>query len=109
MQGKPNAVRQVPSRLLADSQIEGDFAARDTVFAGHNQPHGGEPLIEPQRGIFHDGADLQGKLWFRMIAVALVEFGGFQIGDLLRIAVRAAHLRIRPAQFGYKLAATVEV
>ena len=45
MEAEPDAVRQVPSRLLADSQIAGDYATGDTVFTEHNEPHGSEPLV----------------------------------------------------------------
>ena len=61
MKGEANPVHHVPCRLLGDSEVAGNFVAADTVLAGNEQPHGGEPLLKSDGAVLKNGASLQGE------------------------------------------------
>src|ERR1022692_289468 len=51
-QSEPNAVIEEPCRLLGNADGPVNFVRTDTVFAVHNLPHGREPLVQTDGGIF---------------------------------------------------------
>ncbi len=48
-------------------KIAGNLVTADTVLAVGDHPHCGQPLVQTDRRIFHDGADLDGELTLRMV------------------------------------------
>lgn len=62
LHGEPNPVHHEPRRLLRDPEGAGHFVGRNPVLVVHDHPDGGEPLVEADRRIFKDGADLDGEL-----------------------------------------------
>src|ERR1035441_5343126 len=62
LHGQPNPVQHEPSRLLSDAHVLGDLATADAVLAIQDHPHGCEPLVQGDGGIFHHGSDFDGKL-----------------------------------------------
>jgi len=67
---KPDSVEHEPCGLLGDAQSACNFVGTDSVLAVGQHPHCDKPLVEGNRGIFHDGADLHGELALRMFLFA---------------------------------------
>src|SRR5262249_52507373 len=82
---------------------------RDAVFAANQEPHGGQPLLKWNRRIFKHSADLEREFLLQMVAIAAIQTGLFQIGNFLRVALRTAHLAIRPADRDHEFAAIVVI
>ncbi len=94
---KPDTVQHEPCRLLGNFHVTRNLVTADPVFAVGDKPSSGHPFVQRDRGIFHDGPDLNGEFAFRVMAGAspspslLAEF------DLHRTASGASHNAIRPA------------
>src|SRR5579863_828631 len=97
---KPNPMQHKPRGLLGNPHISCDLIRTDAIFAVGDKPHGGEPLVQANRGIFHNGADLDGELAFRMVAGTLpsatvgIEFHFFGVASW------TSDFAIRPATKG---------
>jgi hypothetical protein len=100
LHGKPNALKHEPSSLLADSNSAMNFIARNAVLAVGKLPHGEQPLVEGDRRIFKDRADLDGKLGLRVAGLALPKPTGFQEANLVRSAGRADDFAVLPSPSG---------
>src|SRR5215831_10551307 len=98
-----------PSRLLSDTQSAMQFVAANTVLAGHDEPYGGKPFLQRNRGIFKHCADLKRELLLGMLSVAAVQACFLKVGNFLRAAVRAAHFAIKPANGNHELPAVVVI
>jgi hypothetical protein len=68
---KPDPVKHEPSRLLSDTQCASDFTTANPVLTVQNHPRCGKPFFQTNRGVFHDRADLDGKLSLRVPITAL--------------------------------------
>jgi hypothetical protein len=95
-----NAVEHEPRRLLRDKKRPSQFVTRNTVLAIGDQPHGGEPLVETDRGILKDGTDLDRELLFATLAPPNTAV--FIERHMPVTASRARNRTIRPAQFHNK-------
>src|SRR6185437_7767662 len=97
LHGKPDAMKHEPRRLLSYFDIPRNLVTADSIFAVSDQPSSSEPFIQRNRGIFHHGADLDGKLALRMMlstspsAPLIAEF------DSLATASWANDFAVRPA------------
>jgi len=109
LHGQTDSMKHKPSRLLRHFQIAREFVAADAVLAIANQPSCREPLFQAERGILKDRADLQGKLGFRVFAVALPAAHILEICNLLRTAVRAVYLSIGPSNCDHELVAVLGI
>src|ERR1700680_3341107 len=89
-----------PCGLLGHSQSTMQFITGDSVLAIHYQPHSREPLIETDWRILENSPDLEREFLFRMVTVAAIHAGLFQIGDLGGLAVGAVDNSIQPAYIG---------
>src|SRR5216683_6526831 len=98
-----------PSGFLCHSESAMQFVRANPIFAAHDEPQGGKPLLQRDRRILEYGADLERELLLGMFLVAAVDPRLFEIGNLLGAASRAAHLAIGPAHESHELAAVVEV
>jgi hypothetical protein len=94
-----------PCGLLSDAEIPRHFARANTVFAIDYQPHCAQPFIETDGRILKDSSDLQGELSLSVLAIAFIAVHALKVGDVIRTAVRAARLAIRPAQTCQRLVA----
>src|SRR5438045_8853052 len=83
------------------------FITADSVFATHDEPHGGKPLLKSNRTVLKHGADLEREFLLRVIAIAAIDLRFLKVGDFLGIAVRAAHFAIKPAHRNHELAAVL--
>ena len=86
-----------------------DFVAADSVFARNNEPRSREPLLKRDRRIFKGGSGLERKLSVIVFAVALPYALFSNPENLLRLAARALHYAVRPAQLHHELTAMLEV
>src|SRR5208337_4442409 len=94
---KANPMQHEPCRLLGNLHVTRNLVARDAVLAIGDHPSCGKPLVQGNRRIFHDGADLDGELtlWVMLRArpsqALLAEFHG------RATASRADDLAVRPS------------
>ena len=96
-----------PGGLLRDAEITGDLVGADAVLAVHDQPQGGEPLLQGDGAVLEDGPDLGRELL--LAGPALPEPPGRQEGSLRRLAARAGHGAIGPAQLDHERQAGVGI
>ena len=80
--------------VIADGAV--NFVGTDAVLAVHNLPHGHQPLVQTDRGIFHDGSGLQRELGGVVLLAAVPAVVLLQEQDVLAAAARAGDA-IRPA------------
>ena len=78
-----------PRGFLGNADGPMNFVGRYTVFAVHDLPHGHEPLVQAQGGIFKNGAGLRGELAPIVTRAALPPVILFKEGDVLGTATRA--------------------
>src|SRR5579863_1378971 len=96
-QCKPDAMENEPSRFLADSSRPVKLVGTRTVFAISQHPHGHEPLVERNRGILEDGANLDAELSFGMPRLALPNTTCGDVGGIGTATRRTDHRTVRPA------------
>jgi len=95
LQRQADTVKEKPCRLLSDPQISCNLVTANTVLAVGNKPHSRKPLVQTNRGIFHDGADLDGEFALGVMATALPSSSLCAEADLVRSA-RWADNALRP-------------
>lgn len=97
-----DAVAEVPSGFVADSQCSFHLVRGETFSRFHHQQDGRKPLVQRQVGIVKDRAGENGEL---IEALATLEdLPRFDVGTRLVLAARAFNT-IRPTQFRENLAA----
>src|SRR5262249_8098868 len=74
-----------------------------------DEPDGNHPLVEPERGILEDRADLNRELLTWMPLSALPQTASRDKAHVVPVARGAAHDAIRPARFDYLHEAPVGV
>src|SRR5271157_1045332 len=94
---KPDAVKHEPCRLLGDLHITGDLVATDSVLAISDEPSCGEPLIQTDGGVLHDGSNLDGELALEMMTGALPHAASGVEFHALRTASGAGNDTVGPA------------
>ena len=75
--------------FLSNTQRPRDFATTDSILGVLKHPHCGKPLIQTDRGVFHDGSDLNGELPPGVVNAALPPKLVFQEAGDLRPTGRA--------------------
>jgi hypothetical protein len=61
-QSEPDTVIHEPCCFLGHADSPMNFIGTDAILAVHNLPHGGKPLIDPNRRVLHDGAGFRCEL-----------------------------------------------
>ena len=75
-QGHADAMQHEPRGLLRHADCAVNFVGTNAVFAVGNHPHSGEPLVQADRDILEDRADLDGELAAsRCLRLALPQCG----------------------------------
>lgn len=105
---KPNSVKHEPRRLLSDAQSASNFIGTDSVLAIRKHPHSNQPLVERNRGIFHDGSDLHGELPLGVFLFALPHPASGDESHVSPATSRAGNA-IGPATRHHELDAVVRV
>ena len=86
-----------PSGLLTDADVLSNLATADAVLAVQDHPHGGEPLVQRDSGIFHDGSDLDRELALGVVSRALPSAPFGVEADTIRPATGTNDLAVGPA------------
>ena len=105
LQGKPDALKHKPARLLSDSSSAGNLVGTHAVFAVGKHPHGEKPFIQSDRRILKDSPDFDRKLSLGVPSLALPYAPGSHKGDVLGAAGGASHSVFPPTC--YEVANTV--
>jgi len=108
LHGEPNAVHHEPRALLGDSEGAPHFVGTDPVLVVDDHPHGGQPLVQPERGILEDRADLDGELAALVILPALPAPLIGQKDDFAATTRRTRHT-VWPAEIGEEVQAHVRI
>jgi hypothetical protein len=98
LHGEPDAVQEEPRRLLRHANRPRQFAGANTVLRAGEQPDGRQPLIEADRRVFHDGADLHGELLLRVLIFAAPDAARFDEVNVHAATGRAGDGVILPAE-----------
>ena len=108
LHGEPDAMQHEPCRLLSDSDSAAHFVGTDSVLAVRNHPHCDKPLIERERGIFHDGSDFCGELPLGMLALALPDAASSEKANVPATASRASNT-VRPPARNHEVNAVIGI
>jgi hypothetical protein len=109
LHGQPNPMQHEPCRLLINSHVLGNLATADAVLAVKDHPHGGEPLVQRDRGVLHDGPDLDGELAFGMVFWTLPSTPLGVKTDLLGPATGTNDLAVRPSPYRQVINAVIRI
>ncbi len=98
LQSEAQTMKDEPRGLLSDAQSAGHFVRANPVPAVYEHPESGEPLVQSDRGILEDGAELDGELLVALLALpALLSL---QV-VVLFVAARGAFRAICPSEASY--------
>ncbi len=106
LHGLADSVKQEPSRLLSDAKRAVKFKRTDTVLRVGDQPDSRQPLVEADRRIFHDRANLDAELL--LTGFALPDTARRQVRHFAALAGRAFNA-IRPSKLREKVSAVLSV
>jgi len=56
LHGEPDTMEHEPGGLLCDAERSAQFVGADTILVVDDHPHGGQPLVQPDRAVLEDGA-----------------------------------------------------
>jgi hypothetical protein len=101
-----DSVKQKPRALLSHTERPRQFTRTDAVLRVSNQPDSGQPLIEPDRRIFHEGANLDAELL--LTGFALPQAARRQVRHFAAVTDRALNA-IRPAHLRKKVGAVISI
>lgn len=104
-----DTVKHEPRGLLRDTQRAVKLVGADPVLRAGKKPDRGEPLVEPNRAVLEDGADLDRELLPRVLDLAAPQPTGGDEVDFLAAAGRASDLAVRPPQTDQVAEANVRV
>jgi hypothetical protein len=85
LQGKPDAVKHEPARLLRDAEGAAQLVRANAVLGVDDQPDWGEPLAQRKRAFAEDRSDLHRELFLARLAVAHHALAG-KLSNLSRAA-----------------------
>ena len=105
---QPYAVKHKPCGLLSHCEVAGYFVATDTILAVHDQPDGGEPLVQREWRILEHAASLHGELLMAIAVHALPDSASAEVRNFTAPTVRT-HDTIKPAHRRNKVHAHVNV
>jgi len=91
----PNPMKHEPSGFLSHANGPMQFVAADSVLAIADHPDRRHPLVQTDRGILKDRADLDGELFLASLAEPNLAGAHKRIG--VRATARARNFVIRPA------------
>jgi hypothetical protein len=74
-----------------------NFPRGNAVLAVCQHPHGKQPLVQADSGVFKDSPNLDGKLRFRVPILALPQLPGFKEANVFGTAGRADYAAVLPA------------
>jgi hypothetical protein len=103
---KPDAMEHEPRRLLRCPERPSEFVRANPVLRVGSKPDSGKPLVQTERRILKDRADLDRVLLLTRLALPEVASG--QVG-VLRAAALRADRPVRPAQASDEIGADIEV
>ena len=106
---KPDALKHKPCGLLSDAEGSAYFVGTDSVLAVGKHPHGDEPLIERQGGIFKNGSNLHAELLAGMLSLAFPHPASGDETNVIAATGGADDLAIRPAALDHEVEAVVGV
>jgi hypothetical protein len=98
LQSEAQPMEHKPCGLLSDAKSAAYFIARHSVAAVYEHPQGGEPLVQSDRRILKNGAELYRELLVALLALPALL--AFEIIVLLVFA-RGAFDAFGPAKRGY--------
>ena len=104
-----DAVKHVPSRLLSDPKVSGEFVTADAVLAIRGTPHSDEPLVQAERGILENRPDLVTELLSAVASPASQHSSGLQFTDVVATTFGAGDLAFRPLDLFHVLVAEINV
>lgn len=108
LHGLSDAVEHEPCRFLSDAEGAGNFARANATLSSGDDPNGGKPFIQTQRGILEDRPYLRRKLPLGVTALALPFFLGYKVGNILASAGWALNT-FRPAMRHYVRKAVIRI
>ena len=92
-----DAMQHEPCGLLSNLHITSNLVAANSVFAVGDEPSCGEPFVERDRRIFHDGTNLDGELALGMVSGASPSAALGAEFNCRRAARRTEHFTVWPA------------
>jgi len=95
-----NAVHHEPRGTLHDAQSASYFIAADSILAGSQEPHRGEPFVQRNGRVLEDGAKFDGELATAFLAFP--DAAGLQVIVIFALTGGASHT-VRPAGSGDSL------
>ena len=101
-----DSVKHEPCALLSHAERPRQFARANAVLRVSNEPDSRKPLVEANRRIFHDGANLDAKLL--LTGFAFPKATGGQIRHFAAVTRRAFNA-VRPAHLGEKVSAVLSI
>ncbi len=107
LHGVADSVEHKPCRLLGDAEGASEFMRRDAVLAVGDEPDGGKPLVESERGVLEDRPDLERELL--LAPLALPDPTGGDERGLAMSASGAKDLAISPAHLENEVESAVSV
>ena len=102
-------MQHVPSRLLSDSKITGEFVTADSVLAVRHAPDRDKPLVQAERRIFEDRPDFVRELLAATFFVASQHFAGSDLCNLLATTYWADDVSIWPLDLPHVLVALIDI
>jgi len=93
---QPDSVQHEPRRLLSDAERPAQLAGRNAVLRVGDAPHRDEPLIQAERAILKDRADLTRELFAAVLRLALQHRPAGDDADRFAAALRAGQFAVRP-------------
>lgn len=98
-----DAIQHEPRRLLRHAKSAVKFPRRNTILAVQQHPDRWQPLLQRDRRVLKDRADLEGEARFGVRGVALPNPVFGEIANLLGITDRTFHFAVRPAQRNHEI------
>ena len=100
LHSKANPMEHEPRGLLGDLDGAVEFPRGNPIPVAGNHPHGRKPLVQAERRILKNRAELDGELRLRVPGLALEHAAGSNETDILGAASRAYRNAIIPAVGG---------
>jgi len=97
LKSKPKALQHKPCRLLGDAKRSVNLHTGDAILAIDKHPESSHPLVQAERRILKDCADLHREL----LIASTAEPDAASLNKVvpLRVTARTNHLAIRPTEF----------
>ena len=103
-----DSVKHEPSCLLSDTETSGDFVGTNAILGISNHPDSGKPLVQTDRAILKDCANLDRELLLGMMFFTFPYSTSGYKSDICASASRASHA-VRPAQLDHEVQTDIRV